>query len=117
MGPLAKLYACCLNHSLETQASSCDWRAPTQAGFRRYYKLKGLLVPVDYIPARVQIRKLSLIMCLVEKAFDMIPCNTLLHILQTEYRVEADMLESIRHILINTRGQLLDGKHYFLGMK
>ena len=58
-------------------------------------------------------RKLSLIMCLVEKAFDMIPCNTLLHILQTVYGIGVDMLESIRLILINMRGQVSDGKEYF----
>ena len=111
MGPIAKLFACFLNLSLETQASLHGWRIPTQAGFRRHYRLEDLLVPVDYILARVQARKLSLVLCLVdlEKAFDVIPCDRLLHLLDTEYGVEADMLETIRRILINTQGQVPDG--------
>ena len=111
MGPLAKLYACCLNLSLETQASLHGWCAPTQAGFCRHYRLEDLLVLVDYILARAQARKLPLVLCLVdlEKAFDTIPHNRLLHVLDTEYGVGADMLETIRHILIKTRGQVPDG--------
>ena len=111
MGPLAKLNACCLNLSLETQASRHGWHAPTQAGFCRHYRLEDLLVPVDCILARVQARKLPLVLCLVdlEKAFDTIPQNRLLHVLDTKYGVGMDMLETIRHILINTRGQVADG--------
>ena len=33
MGPLAKLFAACLNGALEREAQSQCWRAPTQAGF------------------------------------------------------------------------------------
>ena len=32
MGPLAKLYACCLNLELETRAICHAWRAPTEVG-------------------------------------------------------------------------------------
>ena len=105
MGTLANLYACCLNLSLETQSSLHSWRAPTQAGFRRHYRLEDLLILVYYILARAQARKLPLVLCLVdlEKAFDTIPHNRLLHLLDTECGVGADMLETIRHILINTR--------------
>ena len=111
MGPLAKLFACCLNLSLEMQASLHGWRAPTQAGFLRHYRLEDLLVLVDYILARLLARKLPLVLCLVdlEKAFDTISRNRLLHVLDTEYGVGADMLETIRHILINIRGQVPDG--------
>ena len=111
MGSLAKLFACCLNLSLEAQASLHGWCTPTQAGFRRHYRLEDLLVPVDYILARAQTRKLLLVLCLVdlEKAFDTIPHDRLLHLLDTEYGVGADMLETIRRILTNTRGQVPDG--------
>ena len=111
MGPQAKLFACCLNLSLETQASLHGWHTPTQAGFRRHYGLEELLVLIDYILARVQTRKFPLVLCLVdlEKAFDTIPRHRLLHILDTEYGVGADMLETIRDVLINTRGQVPDG--------
>ena len=111
MGPLAKLFACCLNLFFETKASLHGWHTPTQAGFRRHYRLEDLTVLIDYILARAQTRKLPLVLCLVdlEKAFDTIPRDRLLHILDTEYGVGADMLETIRHILINTRGQVPDG--------
>ena len=33
MGPLAKLFAACLNWALEREAQSKGWRAPMQAGF------------------------------------------------------------------------------------
>ena len=52
-----------------------------------------------------------MVLCLVdlEKAFDIIPCDRLLHLLDIEYGVGVDMLETIRYILINTRGQVPDG--------
>ena len=111
MGPLAKLFACCLNLSLEMQASLYGWCTPTQAGFWGHDRLDNLLVLVDYILVRAQTRKLLLVLCLVdlEKAFDTIPCNRLSHILDTEYGVGTDMLETIRHILINILGQVPDG--------
>ena len=111
MGTLAKLYACYLNLSPETQASLHGWHAPTPAGFRRHYRLEDLLVLVNYILARAQARKLPLVLCLVdlEKAFDTIPRDKLLHILDTKYGVGVDMLETIRCILINTWGQVPDG--------
>ena len=111
MDPLAKLFACCLNLSLEMQASQYGWCIPTQAGFRRHYRLKDLLVPVDHILARAQTRKLPLVLCLVdlEKAFDTVWHDRLLHILDTEYIVEVDILKTISCILINTRVQVPDG--------
>ena len=111
MGPLAKLFACCLNLSIEMQASLHSWHAPTQAGFRRHYRLEDLLVPVDYILARAQTRKLPLVLCLVEleNTFDAILHDRLLQLLDTEYGVGSDVLETIRCILINTRGQVPDG--------
>ena len=75
MGPLAKLYACCLNQELEARAPYHAWRAPTQAGFRWYYHLEDLIVPVDYLLARAQTCGIPLALCLVdrEKAFDTVP--------------------------------------------
>ena len=49
----------------------------------------------------------------MEKAFDMILHDRLLHILQTEYGIGMNMLEFVRHILINIRYQVMDGKGYF----
>ena len=111
LGPLAKLFAYCLNHSLETQASLQGWHAPTQAGLCRYYRLEDLLIPVDYILARAQARKLPLVLCLadLEKVFDAVPRDRLLHLLDAEYGVGVDILETIRDILINTRGKVPDG--------
>ena len=111
MGPLSKPFACCLNRSLEMQASLHGWHAPTQAGLRRHYRLKDLLIPVDYILARAQARKLPPVLCLVdlEKVFDTVLCDRLLHLLDAEYEVGVDMLETIRRILINTRGKVPDG--------
>ena len=37
MGPLAKLFAACLNWALEWEAQNKGWRAPTQAGFRCHH--------------------------------------------------------------------------------
>ena len=56
-------------------------------------------------------KKLLLVQCLVdlEKALDTIPRDMLLHLLDTEYGEGVDMLETIRCILINTRGQVPDG--------
>ena len=111
IGPLANLYTCCLSLSLETQASLHGWHAPTQAGLRRHYRLEDLLIPVDYILARAQARKLPLVLCLVdlEKVYDIVPHDRLLHLLDAEYGVGVDMLETIRRILINTRGKVPDG--------
>ena len=56
-------------------------------------------------------KKLLLVLCLVdlEKAFDTIPRDRLLHLLDTEYGIGVDMLEIIRCILINAQGQVPDG--------
>ena len=80
MGPLAKLYACCLNLKLEMLATLHNWRAATQAGFRKHYRLKDLLIPVDYILARAQVSRQPLAMCLVdlEKTFSTVPRKHLL---------------------------------------
>ena len=52
MGPLAKLFAACLNWALELEAQSKSWRAPTQADFRCQHWLEDLIVPVDYLISR-----------------------------------------------------------------
>ena len=87
MGPLTKLYACCLNIELETRATRHAWHGPTQAGFRRYYRLEDLIVPVDYLLAHAQTRGTPLALCLVnlEKAFDTVPCQHLLEVLSNDY--------------------------------
>ena len=97
MEPLAKLYACCLNLELETSTTCHAWRAPTQAGLRRYYHLEDLIVPVDYLLARAQTRGTPLALCLVdlEKAFDTVPCQHLLDVLSNTYGGDAAMLETI----------------------
>ena len=58
-------------------------------------------------------KNLPLVLCLVdlEKVFDTIPLDRLL--LDTECGVGADMLETIRHIIINTQGQVPDGRGFF----
>ena len=115
MGPLAKLYACCLNLELETRAAHHAWRAPTQAGFRRYYRLEDLIVPVDYLLARAQTRGTPLALCLVdlEKAFDIVPRQHLLDVLSNTYEVDAAMLETIGWVLVDTWGQVPGGKQPF----
>ena len=94
MGPLAKLYACCLNLELETRATHHAWCAPTQAGFRRHYRLEDLIVPVDYLLAWAQTRGIPLELCLVdlEKAFDTVLHQRLLNVLSNTYGVNAAML-------------------------
>ena len=52
LGPLAKLFATCLNLALERKAVEHGWYAATQAGFRRRHRLEDLAVPVDYAIAR-----------------------------------------------------------------
>ena len=47
LGPLAKLFAACMNGTLEQDAQSKGWRAPTQAGFRGHHWLEELIVLVD----------------------------------------------------------------------
>ena len=64
MGPIAKLFACYLNLSLEMQASLHGWLTPIQAGSCRNYRLEDLLVLVDYILTRAQTRKLLLVLYL-----------------------------------------------------
>ena len=54
MGPIAKLYATCINLELERQAQANRWRAATQAGFPKYYRLEYLALLVDYTMARAQ---------------------------------------------------------------
>ena len=101
MGPLAKLYVCCLNLELETRATHHAWCAPTQAGFRWHYRLEDLVVPVDYLLARAQTRGMPLALCLVdlEKAFDTVPHQRLLEVVSTNYGIDAAMLENIRWVL------------------
>ena len=103
MGPLAKLYACCLNLELETRATLHAWRAPTQAGFRRHYHLEDLIVPVDYLLERAQTQGTPLALCLVdlEKAFDMVPHQHLLDVLSNTYGIDACMLETICRVLVD----------------
>ena len=48
MGPLAKLFAACLNGALEWEEQSKCWQAPTQAGFQGHHRLEDLIVDVDY---------------------------------------------------------------------
>ena len=112
MGPLAKLYTCCLNLELETRAAHHAWRAPTQVGFRRYYHLEDLIVPVDYLLARAQMRGTLLALCLVdlEKAFNMVPHQHLLDALSNKYGVDACMLETICRVLVDTWGQVSGGE-------
>ena len=63
-------------------------------------------MPVDYLLARGQTCGTPLALCLVdlEKAFDMVPHHHLLEVLSTEYGVDRDMLETIRRVLVDTRG-------------
>ena len=52
LGPLAKLFAAYLNGELEQKAVLNNWRAPTQAGFRKRHPLEDLLLLVDFVIAR-----------------------------------------------------------------
>ena len=52
LGPLAKLFAACLNRELERQAVVNNWHAPMQAGFRKCHHLEDLLLLVDFVIAR-----------------------------------------------------------------
>ena len=52
LGPLAKLFAACLNGELERQAALNNWHAPMQAGFRKRNHLEDLLLLVDFVIAR-----------------------------------------------------------------
>ena len=115
MGPLAKLYACCLNLELETRVTHHGWRTPTQAGFRWHYHLEDLVVPVDYLLAWAQTCGMPLALCLVdlEKAFDTVPHQHLLEVLSNSYGVNAAMLETIRQVLVDTWGQVPGGKQPF----
>ena len=54
MGPITKLYATCLNLELECQAQANGWRAATQAGFWKQYRLEDLVLLVDFAIARAQ---------------------------------------------------------------
>ena len=72
-------------------------------------------MPIDYMLPRVQTEGTPLALCLVdlEKAFDTVARQRLLQVLQEEYGVGADMLETIRRILIDTRGQVPGGNGTF----
>lgn len=115
MGPLAKLYATCVNTSLDALATSNNWRAPTQAGFRKRHRLEDLLIPVDYIIARAQTRCQPLCLCFVdlEKAFDTVPRKHLMHILLEHYGVSKDMVETIRRMYVDTKGQAAGASTFF----
>ena len=54
-------------------------------------------------------------MCLVdlEKAFDTVPHQRLLHVLASDYGIDASMLETIRRVLVDTRSQVPGGKQSF----
>ena len=103
MGPLAKLFAACLNGALEWEAQSKGWRAPTQAGFRCHHRLEDLILPVDYLIYHVQRLKTPLALCFVdmEKAFDMVPRQCLMHVLLDHYGVNSNMVETIRRMYTN----------------
>ena len=93
-----------MNQELEARSLCHAWHAPTQAGFRRYYRLEDLIVPVDYLLARAQTRGTPLALCLVylEKAFDVVPHRHLLDVLSNTYSIDACMLETIRRVLVDT---------------
>ena len=97
MGPLAKLYACCLNLELETRVTHHGWHAPTQVGSWRHYHLEDLNVPVDYLLAWAQTHGTPLALCLVdlEKTFETVPHQHLLEVLSTNYGINVAMLEPI----------------------
>ena len=84
-------------------------------GFRWYYHLENLIVPVDYLLARAQTRGIPLALCLVdlEKAFDTVPHQHLLDVLLNTYGVNACMQETICRVLVDTWGQVPGGKQPF----
>ena len=104
MGPLAKLFAACLNGALEREAQSKGWRAPTQAGFQCHHCLEDLILPVDYLISHAQRLKTPLALCFVdmEKAFNMVPRQCLMWVLLDHYGINSDMVETIRCMYTDT---------------
>ena len=54
MGPIAKLYATCINLELKRQAQASGWRAAMQAAFWKHNRLEDLVLLVDYAIAWAQ---------------------------------------------------------------
>ena len=122
MGPLAKLYSACLNARLEALATAGNWRAATQAGFRRRHRLEDLIIPLDYLISRAQRTRESLSICFVdlEKAFDTVPRRLLMSVLLDEYGLSADMVETVRRMYADTTGTVpgVEGSfHSTMGVK
>ena len=115
MGPIAKLYSTCVNTKLDALATSNSWRAPTQVGFRKRHRLEDLLVPVDYIIARAQATRQPLCLCFVdlEKAFDTVLRKRLMNVLLEHYGVSHDMVETIRRMYVDTKGQAAGASTFF----
>ena len=104
MGPLAKLFAACLNGALEREAQSKGWRGPTQAGFWCHHRLEDLILPVDSLISHAQQLKIPLALYFVdmEKAFDTVPHQRLVCVLIDHYGVNPSMVETIRHMCTST---------------
>ena len=99
---------------MESRAEIGGWRARTQAGFIKKHRLEDLVVLVDYLLDRAYTCNMPLSMCLVdlEKAFDTVKQARLIKVLQ-DYRVGPNMLETIRRLYINTRGQVAGDSEFF----
>ena len=75
-------------------------------------------MPVEYLILHAQRLKtpLALFSVNMEKAFDMVPCQCLVHVLLNHYSINSDMLETIRRMYTNTLGQVAGRTKLFTTM-
>lgn len=85
MHPLAKLLALVLLRRLDAMAEPRGWRAPSQAGFRRGYRLEDHQLLITYLMmAAAQGRgPLAVAFIDIEKAYDKLPRTQLWEVLGT----------------------------------
>ena len=106
MGPFPKLYTSCLNRHLTALADANDWRAPTQAGFRKHHRLEDMVLAIDFAIDRAQAKRTPLALAFLdlEKAFDRVPRDRLIATLLNHYTLNPSVVETIRRMYVGVHG-------------
>lgn len=80
------------------EAEHKEWRAPTQAGFRKSCCRKDLIIAVDYLIDRASSNKWPLVLCYADlkKAFDTVPRYRIMIVLAEHYGLNKNIVKAMQ---------------------